>query len=328
MSPLPLPCLPSQPDFYLGKLGNFIKLVVPDEYYPATLDDARVDHALVTGAHAVQHVDKMRRRYGFTWTARLAEAADQITSIQGGQLGPGPYYLIDPLWRNVLPRHISGCGRKLKNSAGFYVTGSGTVGYADAPVYSPVMASGLTTGVQAWTGSGNGDLMYMNAVSNAGVLEATAPPMLMAPAAGAAMLPVTVSVWLKTATGTVTGLQLGWYTNDSNGAYQSGGDLTACNLTTGWTQFSGTLPVGSVPAGAGAFGVRLRSTSAANPVIHVAAPMANYYAASVGGVGANQLPPWVLGLGVPQVLVGSSAPSNHAKATHRRTVALDLVEAV
>lgn len=323
---LPLPCAPLQPNFYLGKTpGSFVQLVMPDEFYPATLDDARVDHTLISGAHATQHSGKVRRRYGFTWTARLAEASDQIVSIHAGMLGPAPYWLVDPLWRNILPRHISSAGRRLQNSTGFNPT-VGTTTYVGSTVPSPVMASGLPIGVQAWAGSGTGSILYTNGSATGG-LDTDAPPCVVSPA-GVGLLPITLSCWLKTATSTVTGLQLGYYVSDVTGALLTQADLTACNLTTGWAQFSGTLAAAAIPAGAAQIGLRLRSTTAANPVIHLSGLMGNYYTASVAGTGQTKLQPWVLGLGVPQMLIGSSAPSNHAKATHRRTGALDLVEAL
>lgn len=311
---LPL-CGPSQNEFWLGPPGRIVKLIQPDEFYTNTLDNNPSLHTLLAGGNTVQHVAKVRRHYGLTFTARVEEDADQILSIFSGQFGPGPYFFIDPLWRNVLTSAVSSAGARLQSAAGFVASATGSVAYSTA-VTPPLPRSGIAPGVIAWTGAVVNSLVSCNAVS-ANVLDSNSVPVVP----GAAGLPVTAYWEARAASGTPS-VSLQVYFNDINNAFISATTVATCVLNTTFTRFAGTVAAASIPANATDCGIRLLCNTAASPVIYFTKLGMSYYTATTA-----TLPPWVLGYEVPQMLVSSGSPSNHSKASHRRTLALDLVEA-
>lgn len=315
-------CAPGNPDFYIGAAGALFKLPMPDEYYTNTLDNNTVNHSLLGGGNAVQHGSKIRRHYGLTWTARLAEDADVIVAIQAGMLGPGPYYFIDPLWRNVLPAHISSAGRKKQDSAGFNPT-VGSVAYSSAiapPALNPLT---IPPGVQVWTGATTGSQLYIGATTG-GILSADMPPAL--PSVDPFSLPMTFAFWGKVATGTAT-LTLAAVQNTAGFASPVYSPTTAtCALTTTWQRFALPLTAAQLDATAAFAGMRLTCTTASAPAVHLSALGAQYVNAAPSAL-LSGLPPWVLGLPVPRVLVAAAVPANHNRGNYRRSHALDLVEA-
>lgn len=314
--PAALDCAPGNRNFYLGNpQGKVVQLLIPDSGFTATLDQGRVDHQLLSGYHFVQRGRKFKRSYGLALSALGVDSADQIMSILYGLLGPGPYFFVDPFWRNVLSSHVSSAGGAGQTSTGF-VPSAGAVAYSGT--VTPPTAAPLS-GVQVWTGAGNGSTLWV-AASSAQVLERSALPAYT-------MLPVTFSVWAKTATSTAS-LAIDAYFNTATGAYVSSVNLaTGLSVTTGWTRYSGTLATASIPATAYLTGVAVRCLTAAAPAIHIAALGAQFATGSVSGTGASALPPWVLGLSVPRMLLSGTAPANAAGVWWRRNTALTLVEA-
>lgn len=318
---MPVPdllCEPSQGDFWMGPGGNLVKLIVPDEYYTNTLDTATVVHALLGGGNSSQRVSKTRRHYGTTFTARAPEEADQILAIFAGQMGPSPYYFVDPLWRNVLGTALSNANARLRNTAGFIPTGS-TVAY-DATTFPPIapVLSGIVPGCIAWTAA-SGSTLAIGATSGNVLDPTTAVPIIPS-------LPMTAFCELRTASSTAS-VSVQLYFNDINGAFLSATTLTTVTATTTWTRFAGTLAAFTAPAAAVTCGIRLLCNTSTPPIIYTTKHGLSYYTASVAGVGGSLLQAWVNGFEVPHVMVASGSPSNHSKAARRRTMALDLVEA-
>lgn len=309
-------CAPGNRNFYLGNpLAKVIQLNVPDSGYSQTLDQGRVDHALLSGYHAVQRNRKIKRAYGLAFSALGVESADQIISILYGLLGPGPYFFIDPGWRNVLSSHVSSAGGGSQTSTGFVPAG-GAVAYSGTIV--PPAAAPLS-GVQVWSGAGNGSELWLGA-SAAQILERSAIPSVTA-------LPQTFSLWAKTASSTAN-IAIDAYFNTAAGAYVSSVQLaTGVAVTSTWTRYSATLAAASIPATAYIGGFAIRCLTAAAPAIHVAALGTQFVTASVAGTGATALPAWVLGLAVPRVLFSGTAPANAAAVWWRRNLGLTLVEA-
>lgn len=305
-------CSPSQPLLYIGKAGAMVQLINPDAYYTNILDMGAVAHSLVGGPTSLQRLGRARRHYNITWSARTVDQADQIVSIQAGMLGPGPYFFIDPLWRNVLPVHIAGSGKIRQTAEGLFPT-VGAVAYSNAIAPPTVGTGSLPPGVWTWTGAGSASALYLNA-SAAGILEASAPPCQLN------LLPITPAVWLKAVSGTPN-VSLQIYFNDISGALVSASTLQTGNLSTSWQRFSGTIIAASIPSTAVAYGIKILSNGAAAPVIHIAAPSGQYI-----NPGSLAVPAWVLGLGVPRMNVVAPVGANAAGPT-RRTQGLELMEA-
>jgi hypothetical protein len=315
----PLLCAPQLKQFYLGPAGNLRLLTMPDAGVKITLDQGKVDHSLVGGPHAVQRLGKTRRLYELDFSQRTWDQADLVTSIYAGMLGPGPYYLIDPAFRNLLPAHISGAGQIDATSAGFFVSAGGAVAFTST-VTPPPLAP--LCGVQDWTTVQN-SFLWLNA-SAANITEAGAPPVNPAE-------PFTAATWLRTAAG-ATNVQLLAYFTDINGASAGTVSLVAsAALTTTWQRFGAALAPASVPAGAVTYGLALKALSVAPPHVYVSAPDIQQASGAVDPAGAGPsatlLAPWVLGLGVPKMLPYGTMAANSDRMYARRSHVLTLVEA-
>lgn len=315
----PLLCAPQLKQFYLGPAGNLRLLSMPDAGYKVTLDQGKVDHGLLGGPHAVQHLGKTRRVYELDFSQQTWDQGDLVTSIFAGMLGPGPYYLIDPAFRNLLPAHISGGGQIEATSAGFIVSAGGAVAFA-APAITPPPLAPLC-GVQDWTTVQN-SMLWLNA-SATNILEAGAPPVNRSE-------PFTNAVWLRTAAGAAT-CEVWAYFNDINGAALTSIVITTATLSTTWQRFGGPVLAVAVPAGAVTYGIALKATSVAPPHIYVSAPDIQQTSGVVdpagSGPSAMLLAPWVLGLGVPKLLPYGTMAANPDRMYARRSHVLTLVEA-
>lgn len=316
----PLLCGPQLKQFYLGPAGNLRLLTMPDAGYKVTLDQGKVDHGLLGGPHAVQHLGKTRRVYELDFSQQTWGQGDLVTSIFAGLLGPGPYYLIDPAFRNLLPAHISGGGQIEATSVGYFVSAGGAVAFA-APAITPPPLAPLC-GVQDWTTVQN-SFLWLNATA-ANITEAGAPPVNLSE-------PFTAATWLRCAAGT-TNVQLLAYFTDINGASLGTVSLVAsAAVTTTWQRFGAPLVPASVPAGAVTYGLALQALSAAPPHVYVSAPDIQQASGVVDPAGAGPnatlLAPWVLGLGVPKLLPYGTMAANPDRMYARRSHVLTLVEA-
>lgn len=307
-------CLPGNSHFYLGKTPSPMIRLNPDSAYTNTLSQLRAVHALISGAQAVQHVDKVRRAYQLNFSAMTIDQADPVTSILAGLLGRGPYYLVDPNWRNLYPKHVSAAGIYKASSAGFIATGPSAVAYSAA--VAPPAACALS-GVQLWSGVATGASLYCNA-SASQILEGSAPPALTGEA-------ITAGAWMRTVSGTVN-VTMSVYFNTAAGAFISAVSVGTAALTTTFTRFAGTLAAASIPATAATFGVVYTWSSGTATGVYLAGLDAQLITASVGTTFAS-LPPWVLGLGVPRVNISADSPGGPNPVYWRRGMQLNLVEA-
>lgn len=300
-------CTPQLQTYWLGVPGGkWLSLNLPDSDYSATLDQGRITHALLSGGNAVQRQAKSRRTVTLAWTGQTPDLADQIISAAYGLLGPGPYAFVDPTWRNVQPGHIAACGALAQNSDGFIPSGAGTVAFSTA-VAPPTLAP--LSGVQAWVvGAVNNTLGVGQ--SAAAVNQSSAPPPLPS-------TPMTWGFWLKSLAATTITVTA----QCCNAAGVSTGTvvLGTWAVTTSWTRFAIALASASVPALTASVTVTLKSS--ANTTVDLAAIDTQYISA------ASNLPSWVLGLGVPRMLISGTQPINHGGRLFRRNHGLTLVEA-
>lgn len=308
-------CGPQQLQFFLGQTngsGKWIQFTaIPDFGYTGTLDQGRVTHTLIGGGVAVQRVAKTFRQYALSFSGQTADVLDQIVSAAYGLLGNGPYYFVDPLWRNLLPGHIAGVGTLQQNSTGFIPSASNTVAFSSA--IAPPSAAPLN-GVQVWVATIGGTLGINQ--SAALVNEASALPVIPG-------VPITFAAWIKSLANTT----LTPVANFSNAAGTSVGTVTLSPTwasTSSYARFSATCAPASFPAGAVTASLRLASSAATS--VHIAALDAQYLTASVAGVGAAALPAWVLGLGVPKVVIVNTQKADHGGRLLRRNQDLTLAE--
>ena len=315
----PAVCGPGLRQFYFGPAGKLVLLTMPDAGVKITLDQGKVDHALLGGPHAVQRLGKTRRIYELDFSQRSHDQLDLVVSIYAGMLGVGPYYLIDPAWRNLLPAHISGAGQIDQTSAGYVVSAGGAVAFTTAITPPPKHP---LCGVQDWTPAQN-SFLWLNATA-ANITESGAPPVNPAE-------PFTGAVWLRTAAG-ATNVDVDAYFTDVNGASLGMQQLAAnVALSTTWQRFGGAKAAGSAPAGAVTYGLAVKALSAGPPHIYVSAPdiqqASGIVVAADNGPAGTSLRPWVLGLGVPKMLPNADMAANSDRWYARRSHVLTLVEA-
>lgn len=314
-----LGCPPGLKQFYLGPAGNLVLLTIPDTGYKITLDQGRVDHALLGGPHAVQRLGKARFMYELDFSHRSPDQADLVTSIFAGMLGIGPYYLIDPAWRNMLPAHISGGGRIEQTSAGWVVSGGGSVAYTAAITPPPKHP---LAGVQDWTPA-TSSFLWLNA-SAANITESGAPPVNAAE-------PFTGAVWIRAASGAPTVQILAYFTDASGASLGTQTLLGTTALSTTWQRLGGGALAGTAPAGAVTYGLAVKAISATPPHIYVSAPDIQQITATVvpadNGPAGTSLPQWVLGLGVPKLLPAGMMNASPDVTYWRRSHVLTLVPA-
>lgn len=300
-------CGPQQQQFFLGQTnggGKWIQFSgLPDTGYDGNLDQGRVAHAMLGGGTTVQRQAKTYRSYGLSFSGQTPDMADQLVSAAYGLLGNGPYWFVDPLWRNVLPGHIAACGTLQQNSTGFVPSASNTVAFSSS--IAPPSAAPLN-GVQVWVATASGTLGINQ--SAALVNEASAVPVIPG-------VPITFAAWIKSIANTT----LTAVANFSNNVGTSVGTVTLSPTwasTSTYARFSATCAPGSFPAGAVTASLRLQSSAATT--IHLAAFDDQFVTASVAGVGANALPAWVLGLGVPKVIIIGGQKAAHGGRLWRR----------
>lgn len=306
-------CAPQLKTYYLGKPGvAWVSVRAPDTGYSGTLDQGRITHALIGGGNAVQRQKRTRRQATLAFSNKTADQSDQLISMVYGLLGTGPYCYVDPTWRNQLPGHIAAAGKLEQTSSGFIPT-TGAVAYSSS--VAPPTAAPLS-GVQAWTAPVNGTLGINQSAAAVPQLD-TAVPFVPG-------LPVTFAPWLKTSANTT--ITVTAQCSDATGVSTGTVALGTWTVTTaaGWARFAAALAAASVPAGTALISWTLKSSAAAT--IDLAALDAEYISAAISGSLATALPAWVMGLGVPRMLISGTQPWTQGGRLWLRSHALTLVE--
>lgn len=304
--------LPVYTNYWLGKPGGkWIQIAKPDSGSSGTSDQARVDHDLLGGGHTVTRVNgRTRRVFPLAYSERTLDEIDQLVSAAYGLLGNGPYYYVDPGWRNQMAGHVAGAGAAKQGTTGFVVSGGGSVAFdsTDAP---PQVGDTYLAGVVKWTSAGASFLNINQSV--AGLNEVNSVPVVP-------NTPITYSVWLKgSSANTITCLA---NFNDATGATQSQVSLGSLAITTSWARYSWYLPYASAPGFAVTFAPVLQTSSTI--FCYVSAMDVQYGVTAANA--AQQLQPWVLGLGVPRVLISGTQNNANVGSLTRLSSTLTLVE--
>lgn len=284
------------PQYYFGLPGDLIALPRPTRGMEVATYQGRVAHGLIGGGAAVTARTRLRRSWklDFPW---LDEAtAQSITDYVQGVYGVGPFRLIDPMFRNLLPLNASVAGRvsgdpKSGRLASWRPGGGDTLTLEPTTTAPPFRPSG----VMRWTGAVAGDFIVLG--SRDETLGSGAPifdepneiPIVPGESIG-------FSFWAKLLSGTSATLTARQHGLTAAGAAATSSAGTGVALTASWQQVTYL----ATQATLGATAVYARpvvgcTAAAGSPVIQISAPHLEY--------GPAVSTDYRTGWGVPRVVI-------------------------
>lgn len=294
--------LPSPPSalgqtgaFYLGTPGAMQKLRMPDSGYSSNASRAEVVQTLLSGSTVVNRVIDFSRTWGLPFSGMTADVANVFEAFYTGALGPGPFALVDPAWRNVLTDYASSMGAKVTTVTGWAlsVTSTQTLAY-DTSVATPFVGSGI----MRWAGAGSGSKVGVGTQWLASKLQpdATSAPLYLSDQGQGGAL------YARTASSTAS-LTLNVNGEDASGTVQlAGSSSTATVNSSGWTRLASFLASGNASARYTLPTVTCNTSSAPNILLCCADVQYNLNSVA-------DLDPWVLGLGSPRVVISAGLPA-------------------
>lgn len=312
---LPNPVLSSSTfqTVYFGQPGAMTKTPVPDVGITVPLDRAEGIHKLAGGGNTISRARYLRRTYTLEYANRTHDEMDPLLAYYYGTMGPGPFALMIPGWRNLQDIDVSTMGVRTDGQVGWDTTFGDT-----NPVFSTAVAPPLpNTGVLAWASPVNTHLLVEGTLPTGGnyIPNAAARPYAVPYLADQ---PFTLSLYARTASSTCNARSF------AAGQIAAGGSMvstagTTVGLTTAWQRLSVVVPIGAAGWSAAAtsyISVGLQCQSAGAPTIYVAASQIE---AGVSAPGA-----WLTGMGCPRVVI---PPVNTSLVVFpRRSQTLTLLE--
>lgn len=217
-------------NMYLGQPGAM--QLIPPANAPADIPLSRADQIFV-GANGVTTRTSLlygKRNWTIPYIGLGEDDVDLLDAFYEGDFGNGPFRLVDPSRRNVLPTNTASFGLRTTAPHG-WIAGTGGTLVLDAAA-PPV---GVLSGVMSWAMNG-GDYLFPGI--NATHCDVTTAPVYLP------LEHTSLGVWMKADApiafssalrgySTTTGLMTGVLTNRT------------CNVTTTWQKFNLTLSPGS-----------------------------------------------------------------------------------
>lgn len=280
------------PQYYFGIPGDLIALPRPTRGMQVATKQGRVPHDLIGGGVAVTTRTRLRRSWVLEFPWLDESTAQAVTDYVQGVYGPGPFRLIDPMFRNLLPLNASVAGRvsgdpKTGRLAQWLPGGGDTLTLEPTTVAPPERPSG----VMRWSGIAAGDTLVLggrDAATSTGlpIFDET----METPVVPGENL--TFSFYAKAASGSgqLLARLVGYSAAGAALTTANGGSVT---LTGAWQRIS--LMVNQAALGGAVY---------ARPVIY-----ANASTALIAQMAAAQLSyastvePFLTGWGVPRVLI-------------------------
>lgn len=293
--PTGLPPRTTHDSFYLGQPGAMVKVGMPDSGFSNGGSRAEVAHALSSGGVTTTKRRLIKRTWSLPFSGMTADTADALLSYYSGSRGNGPYALVDPSWRNALSLDASTFGAALGQNTTWAAPPADAQPYLDTAFAPPIPGSA----VLHWPTPVNTHLLV-----NASQPALAAPvPDWMNGVPYLNDLPMVFSVWIRTVTGSVTGLVLG-----ALGLQQSGWitpfpevAVSLPTVNTTWQQVSVLVnPNAWTQAQGGIFAPAIGAVPA-TPDLLIACAQVTY--------GFTVATPWVTGLGCPRVSFSAGVSS-------------------
>lgn len=282
--------------FYLGTPGAMNRLQMPDAGYSVIASRGEVVQTLLSGGTVVNRVIDTKRQWPVAFSSMSPDAANLLVAFYAGSMGPAPYNLWDPAWRNALSDYASSFGVKVTTVTGWAlsITGTQTLTYNTS-----VAEPNATSGSGLWVGAGNGSKIAVAtsfATSTRPLPDPNSAPLYLSDTGQGG------SLYVRTVSSTAS-LTLNVNAYDAAGnVVTTGSSGTATASSAGWTRLSSFLASG----GAGLYTIPvLTCNTAGAPNILVCCADVQYNMNSIADLEA-----WVLGLGSPRVVISSGLPSN------------------
>lgn len=224
------------PDLYFGRPGQLVKLPYPRGDMARSYEKLSADFLTGAGQHLVSTLLGGSRSYAINWNALHVDTYSKLEQYWTGQMGPGPWALIDPSATNLLGANQASATNVWRDPR-------------DWLTYAGVVQSNLTAAFIHRTGATRSLRWFFNtAAPTTAILEPTAPYRSWIGIPVAPGLPYTWSCWMRADgvvdTSITAFLSLQWH--DATGASLSTLDGTPVAVT-GWAQKTLTqvAPIGA-----------------------------------------------------------------------------------
>lgn len=274
--------------YFLGVPGAMATIRTPNAAIQVPVNRSENTHQLINGGLAVTRRVASRRAWQLTWSGLTPDLADQLVGYYTGVYGDGPFRFVDPAWRNALTVADSTFGAVVDSigSTTWATSSSGAALTFDTTVAAPSPQSG----VLRWTAVPNGGQLAPGSWDGGKFVPNTLAAVPYLP-----QVVTSITVYGRALTGTPN-LSLRGRTQTSDGT--TVGTVTAsANMSTSvWTPLQVTVPSGQVAS----YVAPNILCNTANSVVQLACPLVQY--------GKTPADPWVIGLGVPRVIVAEAMP--------------------
>jgi hypothetical protein len=217
--------------FYLGPPNRLFALQAPLRGIEVSPVRAGGTRRLLSGGAAADTLGRRRRQFTMSWTWLPDAVFATLEGLATGVYGPGPFLLVDPARRNLLPDNIAAPTSPRADTFGWGVS-AGTLASVATP--TPLAGRRVISWSPGTTAAGNAVLFGVDA---ARILADAAP------AIQGVQYTAQGQNRLVSGTGT-TAMRLGWYTAAGTLASSTSGTSAALS-TSAWTRQSAT---GSPPA--------------------------------------------------------------------------------
>lgn len=268
--------------YYLGVPGSMRAMRMVQDAVSVPASRGEVAHDLISGGTAVTHRRDTRRSWQLAYPGMTPDTADLLLGFYSGVFGDGPFCWVDPAWRNALHLNVSTMGAPLRAISGWSASVSSQGLTFDTTLTAPV----ATSGVMRWTGAQNGSRVGLGTWTGSVFTPdvAKAPPYLPQQV-------TSLSVYARAVSGTPS-LSVRGLAVLTSGAVANTQTQTQTLSSAAWTLFTPAQTPISLTAD---YVVPDFLCNTNNSVIQFACAQVQY--------GKNPADPWVLGLGIPRVVI-------------------------
>lgn len=277
--------------YYLGTPGAMQTIRTPNAAVQQAIQRGEVLHQLISGGSAVTHRLRGRRAWQLGWAGCTPDTADQMIGFYLGVFGDGPFQYVDPSWRNQLSTEVSTFGAQLDAVS---VWSRSLTASVPLQFDTTVAAPSPRSGVARWINAANGEQVGCGTWNgSAFVPSIIGTPPVLAPTTTA------LSVYARAVTGAPSVSLRAQSTDTAFGTVTTRGTATATLSTSAWTRLSVNVAAGV----SAAYWQPNLLCNTAGATIQLAAAQLQY-----GRAGPD---PWVIGLGVPWVIIPSGLSVNY-----------------
>lgn len=268
--------------YYLGVPGAMRLIRVPQDAVTVPAMRGEVQHDLISGGTAVTHRKATRRTWGVTYPGLTPDAADLLLGFYAGVFGDGPFCWVDPAWRNALSADASTFGAVLDASSDWALSGAGQT-FTTSNTITPPAA--VTSAVGVWHGAGTSSHVGTGTWAGATLLpvEPSQPPYIG--------VVTTLSLYAKSVSGTPS-ITVRGRAVLADGSIVNTGTATPTLNGSAWQRVAVTVPAGLT---ASYLTIDVQCGTAASPDIYLSSAAVEYGVSTPGT--------WVMGLGIPRVLI-------------------------